>query len=63
MGGKLAGVGERAVKILIDMNLSPKFVELFAKRGVHAAHWADIGAPDAKDIVIMDFASESGYIL
>ena len=35
------------MRFLIDMNLSPKWVEFLTNSGHEAAHWVDIGAPDA----------------
>ena len=51
------------MKILIDMNLSPKFVDLFMKRGVDAIHWFEIGAPNAEDTQIMEYANKNNYII
>ena len=51
------------MKILIDMNVSPKFADLFIKKGVDAAHWIEIGAPDAEDTEIMEYASKNNYII
>jgi predicted nuclease of predicted toxin-antitoxin system len=31
------------MKILIDMNLSPLWVNTFAKRDIEAIHWASVG--------------------
>jgi len=38
------------MKILIDMNLSPSWVEFFKSAGVDAVHWSTIGNPKAEDI-------------
>ena len=51
------------MKLLIDMNLSPGWVEVFAKQGWQAIHWSMIGDPRAKDIVIMEWARENGHIV
>lgn len=32
------------MKLLIDMNLSPRWVELLADGGVEVAHWASVTA-------------------
>jgi predicted nuclease of predicted toxin-antitoxin system len=40
------------IKILIDMNLPPKWVKLFRDEGMEAAHWSEVGAVDAKDQLI-----------
>jgi len=41
------------IKILIDMNLPPKWVKLFSDEGWDAVHWSEVGAVDAKDQVIL----------
>ena len=51
------------MKILIDMNMSPKFVDLFAKKGVSAVHWIKVGSPSAKDTEIMEYANKNNYIV
>jgi predicted nuclease of predicted toxin-antitoxin system len=48
------------VRVLIDMNLSPQWVEVFRKAGVHAVHWAEAGQPNAPDTEIMQYAAEHG---
>jgi predicted nuclease of predicted toxin-antitoxin system len=37
------------MKLLIDMNLSPAWVEEFKSQGFKSAHWSTIGKPDAPD--------------
>jgi predicted nuclease of predicted toxin-antitoxin system len=51
------------MNILIDMNLSPEWVEAFEKYGWHAAHWSEIGDPRVPDYIIMDWARSNGYIV
>jgi len=51
------------MKILIDMNLSPRWVSFFAERGITSAHWSAIGAPDVPDSAIMAFASAHDYVI
>jgi len=41
------------MKLLIDMNLSPKWVSVLKEAGLEAAHWSHIGRPDAPDYEIM----------
>ena len=41
------------MKILVDMNLPPRWVQVFAKAGWKAAHWSKVGAPSANDRNIM----------
>jgi predicted nuclease of predicted toxin-antitoxin system len=47
------------VKILIDMNLSPAWVEFLAGHSIESVHWSAIGDPGAKDPAIMDHARET----
>ncbi|ABA22109.1 conserved hypothetical protein [Trichormus variabilis ATCC 29413] len=51
------------MKILIDMNLSPDWVETFAQAGIEAVHWSTIGNPRATDRVIMTWAVDNNYIV
>jgi len=48
------------MKLLIDMNLSPRWVEVLGAAGVEAAHWSTLGAANASDFVIMAFARANG---
>jgi len=51
------------VKILIDMNLSPDWVDSFRGESIHAAHWSTIGDRHAKDSVIMDWARSHEHVI
>jgi predicted nuclease of predicted toxin-antitoxin system len=51
------------VKIVIDMNLTPMWVEYLASAAVEAVHWSDLGHPKAKDHLIMTYAREHGFIV
>ena len=51
------------MKILVDMNLSPEWVEVFARHGLSAAHWSTIGDPRAEDPVLMQWARENDYVV
>ena len=51
------------MKILIDMNLPPKWADLLIKRGIESIHWHVVGANDASDIEIMEYARDNGYIV
>ena len=44
------------MKLIIDMNLSPRWVTLFTSAGMEAAHWSTLGAQNAQDSEIMAFA-------
>jgi predicted nuclease of predicted toxin-antitoxin system len=51
------------MKILIDMNLSPRWVKLFDDASVESAHWSTIGATNAPDKEIMDYAKANNYVV
>ena len=51
------------MKLLIDMNLSPRWVDVLANAGIEAAHWASIGAYNASDSEIMAYAKTNDYIV
>ena len=51
------------MKILIDMNLSPDWVEELAKHGIESVHWTLIGDFDAPDKVLIDYAKENDYVV
>jgi predicted nuclease of predicted toxin-antitoxin system len=42
------------MKILIDMNLSPLWVDASTGAGIEAVHWSTIGNPAAIDQVIIE---------
>lgn len=51
------------MRLLIDMNLSPRWVALLNGAGIEAAHWSRIGAHNASDAQIMAYAAEHGYVV
>ena len=51
------------MKLLIDMNLSPKWVSVLKEAGLEAAHWSRIGRPDAPDYEILEYARSNGYVV
>jgi predicted nuclease of predicted toxin-antitoxin system len=51
------------MKILVDMNLSPGWVEFLAGAGIEAIHWSSAGAHDAPDRDVMQWAAERDYTL
>jgi len=51
------------MKFVIDMNLSPIWVDAFLKKGWEAIHWSTIGANNAPDHEIMSWARENKYIV
>ncbi|HLC17335.1 MAG TPA: DUF5615 family PIN-like protein [Thermodesulfovibrionia bacterium] len=51
------------MKILIDMNLTPDWVEVFKKEGWQAVHWSMVGDPRTSDRTIMNWARKNEYIV
>lgn len=51
------------MKLLVDMNLSPRWVELLNEAGFGAVHWSAVGPYDALDAEIMNFAVANGYTI
>lgn len=51
------------MKILIDMNLPPRWVQFFINAGIESVHWATVGAFNAKDSEIMAWARENDYVV
>ena len=51
------------MKLLIDMNLSPAWVQFLADSGFDSVHWCSIGRPSAADAKIMDYASANGLVV
>jgi len=51
------------MKLLLDMNISPRWVDFFQKHGIYAVHWTTLGSPDAADSQIMAFACEHEYVV
>jgi len=51
------------MKLLVDMNLSPDWVDELQSYGWHAVHWSTVGAPAATDRTIMDWARAHDYVV
>lgn len=51
------------MKILIDMNLTPLWVDFFHANQINAIHWTEVGKVNAPDIDIFNFAIESDFII
>jgi len=52
-----------SVRILIDMNLSPEWVDLLAAHGWSAIHWSHIAQHDAADSSIMAYARDHARVV
>ena len=51
------------MKLLVDMNLSPRWIELLVDAGIDAAHWSTLGAKNAPDSEIMAYAKVREYVV
>ena len=51
------------MKLLVDMNLSPRWVIFLGRAEIEATHWSDVGAANAKDSTIMAYARLNGLIV
>ena len=45
------------MKLLVDMNLTPRWVGWLQTNGVEAMHWSNVGAHDAPDAEVMAHAA------
>ncbi len=51
------------MKLLLDMNLSPSWVDFLENAGFQSVHWSNIGSHDAPDKEIMTWAKANGYVV
>jgi predicted nuclease of predicted toxin-antitoxin system len=51
------------MKILVDMNLSPGWVDFLIEAGLEAVHWSNVGASDANDSDIMQWAVTYNHVV
>lgn len=51
------------MRLLIDVCLSPDWVNYFQKHGIDSVHWTTIGACDANDSELFDYAQENGLVI
>jgi predicted nuclease of predicted toxin-antitoxin system len=51
------------VKLLVDMNLSPSWVDRLARHGFEAVHWSTVGAATASDNEILAYAHRHNLVL
>ena len=56
-------VRDHMTKIVVDMNLSPRWVDTLERAGFTSSHWSALGAHNAADAEIMRWAREEGYIV
>ena len=51
------------MKLLLDMNLSPTWVQVLEGAGFEAIHWASIGLATADDAIIFRYARANSYTI
>ncbi|WP_337871531.1 DUF5615 family PIN-like protein [Meiothermus sp.] len=51
------------MKILLDMNLTPRWVGFLHERGYQAVRWSEVGLASANDLEVLRFAAREGYLL
>jgi predicted nuclease of predicted toxin-antitoxin system len=51
------------MRFLVDMNLSPRWVNFLAAAGHEADHWIDVGEPNAPDRTILDHAHRNRLVI
>lgn len=51
------------MKILIDMNLSPEWVAALDAHGFPSQHWVTVGAPNAPDTELLNWARDHSQIV
>jgi hypothetical protein len=51
------------MRILVDMNLTPRWVNHLSYSGYETIHWSSIGPATAKDREIFDYARQHGFII
>jgi predicted nuclease of predicted toxin-antitoxin system len=51
------------MRLLVDMNLTPRWVQELTRVGHEALHWSEAGDPKASDTEICAFAREHEYVV
>lgn len=51
------------MRLLIDMNLTPVWVEFLAQQQIEAIHWSSVGPVTTADTQIMAYARSNGYTI
>jgi predicted nuclease of predicted toxin-antitoxin system len=51
------------IRVLVDMNLAPKWAQELGAHGIDAVHWSSVGAPDASDKELFSWADVHGHIV
>jgi predicted nuclease of predicted toxin-antitoxin system len=51
------------MKLIVDMNLTPRWVGLLVDAGIETLHWSTLGANNAPDSEIMAYARANDYVV
>jgi predicted nuclease of predicted toxin-antitoxin system len=51
------------MRLLIDMNLTPRWVPFLRNRGHEPVHWSNAGSSSAADSEICDYARQNSFII
>ncbi len=51
------------MKLLLDMNLSPRWIQTLGDQGWETVHWTSVGDPRASDRVIMEWAHDHDHVV
>ena len=51
------------MKILVDVNLAPAWVDVLKAQGFDAIHWTQVGDPRAPDVELMTYARQRDCVL
>jgi predicted nuclease of predicted toxin-antitoxin system len=51
------------MRLLVDMNLTPRWVHFLRSVGHEAVHWSSVGSTTAKDSEICDYARQYAYVI
>lgn len=51
------------MKVLVDMNLSPRWAERIQAAGIECIHWSSVGARTAPDPEVLEWARRNGHLV
>lgn len=51
------------MKVLVDMNLSPRWAAELRSRGLESIHWQQVGAASAPDEEVLAWCAAHGHVL
>lgn len=51
------------MKILLDMNISPRCCHALQQEGIDSVHWSDIGDPKAPDKELLSYAKQHRLVV